>query len=71
MRFEADTHSHTLAKRTCIQHDKKKMAAAAEAKRLKKRLRLRNMLRKMPGTCGCFIFKNLDVVPRNAEEFAS
>lgn len=45
MRFEADTHSHTLASGHAYSTIKE-MAAAAEAKGLKGACALRNMLRK-------------------------
>ena len=62
MRFEADTHSHTLASGHAYSTIKE-MAAAAEAKGLKA-LALTEHAPKMPGTCGLFYFQNLDVVPR-------
>lgn len=62
MRFEADTHSHTLASGHAYS-TVKEMAAAAEAKGLKA-LALTEHAPKMPGTCGLFYFQNLDVVPR-------
>lgn len=69
MRFEA-VHIHTRGKRTCIQHDKRN-GGGSRSKRLKKRLRLRNMLRKCRERAGCFIFKTWMSFQENAEEFAS
>lgn len=69
MRFEADTHSHTLASGHAYSTIKE-MAAAAEAKGLKA-LALTEHAPKMPGTCGiCFIFKTWMSFQENAEEFA-
>ena len=67
MRFEADTHSHTLASGHAYSTIKE-MAAAAEAKGLKA-LALTEHAPKMPGTC--FIFKTWMSFQENAEEFAS
>ena len=69
MRFEADTHSHTLASGHAYSTIKE-MAAAAEAKGLKA-LALTEHAPKMPGTCGLFIFKTWMSFQENAEEFAS
>ena len=69
MRFEADTHSHTLASGHAYSTIKE-MAAAAEAKGLKA-LALMNMLRKCRERAGCFIFKTWMSFQENAEEFAS
>ena len=54
MRFEADTHSHTLASGHAYSTIKE-MAAAAEAKGLKA-LALTEHAPKMPGTCGVVLF---------------
>ena len=67
MRFEADTHSHTLASGHAYSTIKE-MAAAAEAKGLKA---LALMLRKCRERAGCFIFKTWMSFQENAEEFAS
>lgn len=62
MRFEADTHSHTLASGHAYSTIKE-MAAAAEAKGLKA-LALTEHAPKMPERAGCFIFKTWMSVPR-------
>lgn len=62
MKFEADTHSHTLASGHAYSTIKE-MAAAAQSKGLKA-LALTEHAPEMPGTCGLFYFLNLDVVPR-------
>ena len=62
MRFEADTHSHTLASGHAYSTIKE-MAAAAEAKGLKALA--------LTEHAGCFIFKTWMSFQENAEEFAS
>lgn len=62
MKFEADTHAHTLASGHAYSTIKE-MAAAGAAKGLKA-LALTEHAPKMPGTCQLFYFQNLDVVPR-------
>lgn len=62
MRFEADTHAHTLASGHAYSTIRE-MAAAAAAKGLKA-LALTEHAPEMPGTCQMYYFQNIDVVPR-------
>lgn len=62
MKFEADTHAHTIASGHAYSTIKE-MAAAGAEKGLKA-LALTEHAPKMPGTCQLFYFQNIDVVPR-------
>lgn len=62
MKFEVDTHAHTIASGHAYSTIRE-MAAAGAEKGLKA-LALTEHAPKMPGTCQLFYFQNLDVVPR-------
>lgn len=62
MKFEADTHAHTIASGHAY-NSIREMAAAAAEKGLKA-FALTEHAPKMPGTCQLFYFLNLQVVPR-------
>lgn len=62
MRFEVDTHAHTLASGHAYSTIRE-MAAAGAAKGLKA-LALTEHAPEMPGTCQLYYFQNIDVVPR-------
>lgn len=62
MRFEADTHAHTLASGHAY-NTIREMAEAGAEKGLKA-LALTEHAPEMPGTCQLFYFQNIDVVPR-------
>ena len=70
MRFEADTHSHTLASGHAYSTIKE-MAAAAEAKGLKALALTEHASENAGERAGCFIFKTWMSFQENAEEFAS
>ena len=65
MRFEADTHSHSLMSGHAYSTIRE-MAAAAKKKGLKA-MALTEHAPNLPGTCGLYYFQNLDVVPREME----
>ena len=62
MRFEADTHSHTLASGHAY-NTMNEMAKAAADKGLKG-LAITEHAPEMPGTCHLYYFQNLRIVPR-------
>lgn len=65
MRFEADTHAHSLMSGHAYSTIRE-MAAAAKKKGLKA-MALTEHAPNMPGTCGLYYFQNLDVIPREME----
>lgn len=65
MKFEVDTHAHTLASGHAYSTMREMCQMAA--KRGLKALALTEHAPELPGTCQLFYFMNLDVVPRQME----